>query len=202
VPLPITLVVEGTTDAAVARRLLAEAGLNAAHEYVMDGKAALDRSLAAFNSAARFSHWLVLRDLDSDAGCAPALRRQLLPQPASPMRLHVAVRAIEAWLLADAGAASGALGIALARIPADPEALPHPKRTLINLARQSRKRAVREALIPGPATTAAVGPGYAGFIVDFATNLWRPAVAARRSDSLARLREALRQAAGSTRPVR
>lgn len=71
---PVTLAVEGTTDAAVARRLLHEADLQAGPEYVKNGKSALDQSLAGYNNAARFSCWLVLRDLDQDAACAPALQ--------------------------------------------------------------------------------------------------------------------------------
>jgi hypothetical protein len=58
--------------------------------------------------------------------------------------------------------------------------------------RQSRKRAVREALVPKPGTTAKVGPGYGVFLIDFATRRWRPRIAARRSPSLARLRDFLR----------
>jgi hypothetical protein len=48
--LPLTLVVEGTTDAPVLRRLLVEAGLLAGPEYIKDGKAALDQSLAGYNN--------------------------------------------------------------------------------------------------------------------------------------------------------
>lgn len=108
---PITLAVEGTTDAAVARRLLDEAGLQVGPEYVRNGAAALDESLAGFNEAARFSRWLVLRDLDRDAPCAPELYRRLLPAPSAFMRLHIPVHAVEAWLLADAEAMSRCLSI-------------------------------------------------------------------------------------------
>jgi len=188
---PITLAVEGTTDAAVARRLLGEVGLRPGAEYVKNGKPALDQSLAGYNNAARFSCWLVLRDLDEDAACAPALRQTLLPTPATHMRLHIPVHAIEAWLLADAESIGHFLSVPKVRVPADPEAIPHPKRALVDLARQSRKRAIREALVPAPSTTAKIGPGYAAFLIEFATKHWRPAVAAERSKSLARLRDHL-----------
>jgi len=190
---PITLAVEGTTDAAVARRLLDEAGLQPGPEYVRRGKGPLDRKLAGYNNAARFSCWLVLRDLDQDAACAPALSERLLPNPAVHMRLHIAVHAVEAWLLADAESISRSLSISQARVPADPEAIPHPKRALVDLARQSRKRSVREALVPAQGTTAKVGPGYAVFLIEFASYHWRPEVAATRSPSLARLRMFLRE---------
>src|SRR5205809_143115 len=117
---PITLAVEGTTDAAVAKRLLDEAGLEPGPEYVKGGKGALDKSLIGYNNAARFSCWLVLRDLDRDADCAPALCQKLLAAPATHMRLHIPVRAIEAWLLAGAKAISDFLSIAQTRVPANP----------------------------------------------------------------------------------
>lgn len=190
-PGPVTLVVEGTTDAVVARRLLGEVGFDPAHEYVTNGKNALDEKLRGYNNAARFSCWLVLRDLDHDANCAPELCRHLLPNPAAHMRLHVLVRAVEAWLLADAEAISESLSVPAARVPVDPEVIDSPKRAVIDLARRSRKRAIREALMPAPGTTARVGPGYSAFLTQFAGEAWRPTIAAQRSESLARLRRFL-----------
>jgi len=184
----VTLVVEGTPDAAVARRLLQEVDLESGYEYITNGKGALDRKLAGYNNAARFSCWLVLRDLDHDAECAPTLSRLLLPSPSPHMRLQVSVRAVEAWLLADADAVSEALAISVARVPRDPETIPDPKNALVALARRSRKKAVREAVVPPHGTTARVGPGYSEFLTQFASLAWRPDVAAQRSESLASLR--------------
>lgn len=55
------------------------------------------------------------------------------------MCFRIAVREVEAWLLADAEQAAGFLAVPLARIPAEPETLPDPKATLIALAGRSRK---------------------------------------------------------------
>ncbi|HEX6997531.1 MAG TPA: hypothetical protein VF322_05265 [Gammaproteobacteria bacterium] len=184
----MTLAVEGTTDAAVAKRLLQEAALQVGPEYVKNGKGTLDRALNGYNRAAHHAQWLVLRDLDQDAACAPDLRRTLLPAPAPRMRLHIAVRAVEAWLLADAESLSTFLSVPARRVPADPEALPDPKRALVDLARRSRRRAVREALVPAPGSTAKVGPGYTALLIDHVWNGWRPPIASARSPSLARLR--------------
>jgi len=196
--LQVTIAIEGTTDAAVIRRLLDEAGLQTDREYVKKGKSALDQSLSAYNNAARFSCWLVVRDLDQDAKCAPDLRRTLLVHPAAHMRLHIPVHSVEAWLMADSQHISEFLSVPRSKIPTDPEALPHPKRALVDIARLSRKKAIREAMVPPPGT-AAVGPGYSAMLVDFSINHWRPSVASSRSGSLARLRTFLRrkaQAAG------
>jgi hypothetical protein len=99
--------VEGTTDAAVARRLLIEADLEPGHEYVLNGKGALDQRLAGYNRAAGLACWLVLRDLDQDAECAPALRRTLVETPSAHMRLHILVHAVEAC--ADSAGAAPAM---------------------------------------------------------------------------------------------
>jgi hypothetical protein len=188
----VTLAVEGPTDAVAVKRLLDEAGIEPGPEYVKSGKNLLDSSLRGYNNAARFSCWLVLRDLDRDAECAPKLRQDLLAKPAAHMRLHIAVRALEAWLIADSDAISDALSIPPARVPPDPEAIEHPQRALVDLARHSRSKAIRQALVPAAGTTARVGPGYTAFLTEFIAADWRPQVAATRSHSLARLREFLR----------
>lgn len=195
---PVTLVIEGVIDSAVARRLLGEVGLAVAAEHGGTGKATIDRYLRGYNNAARFSCWLVLRDLDHDAGCAPALRARLLDRPAAHMRLHVAVRAVEAWLLADGERISAFLRVTRTLVPGTPERLDDPKRTLVALARRSRSRAIREAMVPAPGATAAVGPDYASFLVDYASSHWRPEVAEQRSEDLGRLRRHLLRAARST----
>lgn len=197
---PVSLVVEGATDAVVARLLLAEAHLPAGPVYVQGGKGKLDQRLAWYNDAARFSCWLVLRDLDHDGSCAPELRQRLLPAPAVHMRFHVPVRAIEAWLLADADAICDVLSVRRARVPQDPDSLEDPKGHLLDLARQSRRRAIREAMLPAAGRSARVGPGYAATLIELAENRWRPDVAAAHSASLARLREFLRRVSrGSSR---
>ena len=191
----ITLAVEGRVDEAVARRLLKDAGLEAGPVYGLKGKPALDPKLEGYNRAARFGPWLVLRDLNSDAPCAPALRQQLLPSPSARMRLHVVVHAVEAWLLADTAAFSTFLGVKEATLPPAPEVLPSPKQYVINLARGSRKRTVRDALLPEKGAAARVGPGYNAMLAEFVATTWRPPVAALRSESLERLRRHLDQQA-------
>jgi hypothetical protein len=67
----ITLAVEGRTDEAVGKRLLAHAGIEAGAVYGLRGKHDLDGKLPAYNNAARFSPWLVLRDLNTDSPVLP-----------------------------------------------------------------------------------------------------------------------------------
>ena len=75
-------------------------------------------------------------------------------------RYRVAVRAIEAWLLADAERLAKYLGIPRTLVPRFPDQGDHPKRTLVNLARRSRKRAIREGMTPRQGSGVQVGPEY------------------------------------------
>jgi hypothetical protein len=191
---PVNVLVEGITDEAVIRCVLEYVGLTCRTVYGKRGKSDLLRRLPNYNQAARFASWLVVVDLNRDAECAPDFVRSVLPNPAGRMRFRVAVHAIEAWLLADAERLAAFLGTPVARIPPNPDAEPDPKTTLINLARRSRRRAIREDIVPREGSGGRVGPGYPGRIIEFVTatkHPWRPEVAIQRSDSLRRCVEAL-----------
>jgi hypothetical protein len=98
----MNVAVEGVTDGSVVGRILRDHGVGMAQVSGLRGKGHLDLRLPAYNNAARFSDWLVVRDLDQDADCAATLVRAKLRAPSKGMRFRVAVRSIEAWLLADA----------------------------------------------------------------------------------------------------
>ena len=149
---PIHLLVEGPTDEIVLRSVLNAAGLPCGAVYGKNGKADLLRKLPQYNqAAAHYGRWLAVVDLDHDRNCAPDFVAETLPTPASGMCYRVAVRAIEAWLLADVERLAAYLGVSQALIPRmPPDQDDHPKRTLVNLARRSRKRAIREGMAPRP----------------------------------------------------
>ncbi len=184
---PVNLLVEGYIDRVIVRRVLEHVGLPCGNIYGEQGKEYLLQRLPNYNQAAQFYPWLVVIDLDQDAQCAPEFVRRVLPKPAKHMQLRVAVRAIEAWLLADAQHLAAFLGISKARFPANPDAEPDPKITLVNLARQSHRRKIREDIVPRPGSKAQVGPGYPGRLTEFVLGVkqaWRPEVAMRHSPSL------------------
>jgi hypothetical protein len=181
----VTVAVEGDLDAAVVRRVLAEATLSIGPIYGRRGKNYLDKSLNGYNNAARRSCWLVVRDLDHDAECAPELVQLLMPKPSAQMCFRIAVRQIEAWLLADRGRIADLFQLSLDVIPRNPDALDDAKGTLVQLARRSRNRRLREEMVPEASTSAKVGTGYSGRMIDFAANIWRPGFAALSSPSLA-----------------
>ncbi len=182
----LTIVVEGISDEAIVRKLCLIAQVAVGPVYIQRGKAQLDERMAGYNAAAQYAPWLVVRDLNSDAECAPELREKLLPAPAKYMHLRIPVRTIESWLLADREGISKYLGISKTLVSRDTEALERPKRTLINLARRSRKRAIREDMVPPEGVSSEVGPGYTARIIEFSMFHWNPENAAIRADSLNR----------------
>lgn len=177
-PLEVNYLVEGSTDAAVARTLIRVGGATPGAEFVMRGKSRFDANLPKYNAAAAHYPWLAIRDMDHDAACAPTLVGMNLPAASGLMCFRIAVREAEAWLLADREAFAESLGVSLVRIPAEPETLPDPKLTIVNIARHSRKRAVRIGLVPEQGAGISIGPEYAAWMIDFAQNKWNPVRAA------------------------
>lgn len=195
----VTCAVEGIPDEAVVRRLLAEVGLEVGPVLGRKGKPHLLREIARFNASARELPWLVVVDLDNDAECAPEAMARWLPRPEQGMHLRVAIRSIEAWLLADRSRIAAFLDVDPSQVPYHPEALPNPKKTLLDLARRSRSRETRDGLVPRPASGRDVGAGYNSLMTEFALTRWRPTEAARCSDSLARCRKRLAELVRSPR---
>jgi len=189
----ITIAVEGPTDEAVARRLIDAAGATLGAVYGKSGKPAVLQRLNGYNAAARFSPWLVMVDLDQDADCAPPFRARHLPQPAETMCFRVAVRETEAWLMADRDALADFLSVTPARIPLQPDEIPQPKQTLVNLASHTRRRDIREGMVPRPGSGRTVGPLYTSLLIQYVRTHWRPEVAELHSDSLRRCRLRLRE---------
>ena len=185
-PVIISAAVEGVTDEAVVRKLILHVGAQPGAVYGKNGKPHLRERIAGYNNAARHAPWIVLMDLDREADCAPPLRAAWVPAPVPLLCFRVAVRAVEAWLLADSEALADFLSVARKRIPGDPERLPAPKDALVNLARASRRKAVREDMVPREGSGRAVDPTYASRLVEFASSCWQPNRAAHHSDSLRR----------------
>jgi len=197
-PPVFSVAVEGDLDEAVITRLASEVGATVGPVYGKRGKEALKARLRGYNSAARYSPWLVLLDLNQEEPCAPPFRQRLLADRAPQMCLRIAVRAVEAWLLGDRERLSRRLAIPVTRLetPSDPEALDDPKQFLVQAAVHSRSRLVRRDLIPSPGSGRKVGPGYTSRLIEFVIDRqrgWRPDVAAGVCDSLERAIRRLRE---------
>jgi hypothetical protein len=189
----VAAVVEGDVDAAVVRRLAADAGLEISTMHVKGGKQKVRARINGYNSAARYSPFVVLVDLDRDYACAPDLIADWLPDREPLLCFRIAVRAVEAWLLANRERAAKFLRIPKARIEEIPEAIADPKRTLVDIARGSMSRDVREDIVPRDGSGRQVGAAYLSRLIEFVNGAsgWRPEVAAANCDSLARARKAL-----------
>ena len=184
-PIFIDAAVEGPVDEAVVRRLTVEADAVLARVHGLRGKDHIKNQMDGFNQAARLSPWFVVVDLDRDAECAPVLVSSWLSSPGPRMCFRVAVRTIEAWLLADRARLADFLKIPTAKIPTNPDRENNPKQKMLQLARRSSNKSIRQALTEG---SGGVGRGYTAHMIEFATNHWLPEEAAKHSDSLCRCR--------------
>lgn len=186
---PFTVAVEGIVDEAVAFRLLAAVGAHAARVLPprdrRRGKSWLDDNGRNLVAAGEHIPVLILRDLDRD-GCVVAVRDTLAPRLTRFAAVRIAVRAIEAWLLADREALAASLGVRVGAFPVSPDDITDPKRALVDLARRSPRRALREMLVPRDGAGTSVGPEYALFVGSFATEVWSPERARSASTSLDR----------------
>ncbi len=188
---PVTLsgAVEGIVDEAVLYRLASFVGASIGVVYRTNGKQRLLKNLQGYNKAAQFTHWVILVDLDHDADCAAAFKTARLPETAPYLCFRIAVREIETWLLADRERIARFLSISLTDVPLNPESLERPTRTMVDLARKSRRSAIREDMVPRPGSGREVGAAYPSRLIEFVSDEqsgWRPEVAALASKSLRR----------------
>lgn len=192
----VSIAVEGTSDVEAVKKILSSRSIAVNHSqiFVTRGKSKLDTKIASYNTAAARSPWFVLRDSDRDDGdCPAATRSARLPQASqnSAMCFRLAVRSLEAWLLADVEGFASMFSVARAAIPRDVEQLADPKRSLVDLCRRSRRLVVKKAMVPPIGSAGRVGPEYVTWISEYARMFWRPDVAAANAPSLSRALSAI-----------
>jgi hypothetical protein len=186
--IPVNLAVEDELSEVVLRRLLEyvdrEYAVGVA--YRRGGYGYLRGTIKGWNHAARGKPFIVLTDLDHYP-CPAALMQEWLPEPKSPnLLLRIAVREVEAWLLADRTNLGRYLGISPVLVPIEPDSLRDPKASLVNLAARSRSRDVRTGIAPKPGSTAKQGRDYNASLSNFTRSHWDIDGARRSSPSLAR----------------
>jgi hypothetical protein len=157
------------------------------------------KNIAAYNLAARHEHYFVLTDLDTAHECAPDLISQWLPHERSPqLTFRVAVHEVESWFLADRESFASFFSVNKALLPLSSDTLADPKQAVFNLARKSRKRQMREAILPID-EYARIGPGYNLEFCDYIQNYWNIAKARQSSPSLDKAMTALEKIAQQNR---
>jgi hypothetical protein len=187
------LLVEGPTDEALGRRLLTATGHTSGICFGRRGCAFIQQSIQGYAQRARYgSPLFAMADfMDFEHNCAPSLATALIPDKPELMILSVVVRELESWILADRQGVADLLRVSVALVPHNPEMLPDPKRSLIDLARRSRRTHIREAFVPQPGTSASTGPGYALEVQRFVAGSWDFNRARELSPSLNRCLERL-----------
>ena len=198
------IAVEDDLSDAVVRRLLGHArrGFEVCGRYPLSplgyrkpqlsGHGYLKANVQAFNKAAAETPHLLLTDLDV-AACAPELIQEWIGAPLHPnFVLRVAVREVEAWLLADVNNMADFLSLTPRDLPVNIEAVAEPKEEIVRLASTSPDREIRDNLAPRPGSTATTGRLFTRSLVGYVRDRGDVDAAAAKADSLGRALKALR----------
>ncbi len=191
--IPINLVFEDVLSEAVLKQMLKQSQrpFLVGDCFNERGYGQIQKKISGFNNAAKGMPYLVLTDLDN-AECPLVILSEWLTQPKHPNLLfRIAVKEVEAWLLAHREAFAKFLGISVDNIPRDADRIPDPRQCLINLTRRSKKRDLREAIVPPPNSTAKIGKDYNRPLIEFVNESWQVASAQTNSPSLERTMNAL-----------
>lgn len=139
---------------------------------------------ARYNEAGRYTTVIGLADLEQ-AECASSLLGSKLPYKSPGFHLRLAVRMLESWLLADRQSLARFLRVPVSTMPTEPDAERHAKRVLVDIARRSTSKTIREALVPYD-SGGVVGPDYVATMSEFITQHWQAVAARKTSPSLER----------------
>jgi hypothetical protein len=194
-PINVSLIAEGPLDEQVLRQLITQTAthLQAGVCYGRSGREWLKNNLAKFNQAAHVWPYISLADLEQ-VECPPTLLQLWFPQGFhANLRPRIAVRMVESWLLADREALARYLGISAHHIPHQPEEEINPKQVMVNLARRSRYRVIKEDLVPTPHSSGHVGKNYRGQLEKFVVEEWQAERAQANSPSLQRAIRSIQQ---------
>ena len=183
----LTLAVEDYLSEAVARKMLLQSDRNYCVTNCLGKKGFgyLKAKINVFNDASKTSPFFVLTD--QDFGCAPEkIKSWLDGSPNSNFIFRIAVMEIEAWVMADRNAFSEFLSISAEKLPYRMDELADPKQFLLERTKKSRKRILKDDIIPKPGSTAKVGPNYNARLTEFVINSWDVTRAIKHSESLNR----------------
>ncbi len=183
----IHIFVEGAPDEVVARRLVEACGHRTATCFGKKGWVFIRDNIAKYNQAAAHLCCLTLVDLmDTGHFCPVEVISQWLPNRQPNMLLRLVVRELESWLLADRAGLAAFLHVNAERIPPYPEQIADPKREIVNIARRSRSRNIKSALVPEQGSTAQVGKMYFSEMTAFIQKQWDITAARENAPSLHR----------------
>ena len=190
----VILAVEDRLSEAVATKILEKFSIEIIERIGFQGKSHLERKTPEFNRAASGITVFMLTDLDSPRDCPPGLIRSWIKGSLNPkFFFRVAVMEVESWVMADRIGFAAFLSIPLHRIPLSTDDILNPKEFLISLARRSKRKTVREALVPTQGSTLSIGNQYNTLLSEFVREHWDLERAAAVSPSLKRTLDRLAQ---------
>lgn len=190
--LNINIATEDALSEAVAERLINEyTNFKINLKLGLKGNSHLKKNLKSYYQIAKRQPFLLITDLDS-MSCATLLvsdwkQRLKITEP-TQMIFRVAVREVEAWLLADREGLGSLLGTS--NLPRNPDALDDPKRELLRFAQKASKN-IRDGLVIKKGEIASQGLEYNSILSNFVKNSWNPERAIVYSDSLNRCKTRL-----------
>ena len=183
----VNALVEGDMDEAAVKRIIEAAGHLPGTVYGKRGYGYIREKIGGFNLASQGAHYIALVDfMDTRLSCPPEVISNWLSNRLPNMLFRVVVRELESWLLADRQNLAKFLHIDVAKVPVSPELVHDPKQALVNLARRSRSKRVREALVPQVGSTATVGKLYKSEMISFIQEHWNIVTARGNAPSLDR----------------
>jgi hypothetical protein len=194
------VVVEGRLEVPASLKLLRELGLNTEGLFPIDkgGRTNFWKDVERYNQAAKHIGPIFgLADLETNPCPSGLLIAHLKHGRSKDFVLRIAEPMLESWLLADSTALADFLKVSVKQIPANPEALTHPKRSVVDAARKSKSRDIRDDLVPKNGSAGVVGPGYTPRMSEFIEKHWRPLEAEKQSQSLRKAIAAIKAATGT-----
>jgi hypothetical protein len=197
-PGDLILVTEDIPSEALAHRLLGYIDPDASFKSIgRRGIGYVQSKLRDLNRAAAGLRIVAIADRDSVRKCPIETVQSWLGGVRRHPNLVVrmAEMEIESWIIADREGVSDFLEIPTHRVSQFPDELVDPKQELVNLARLSRSRNIREQMCPALTAPTTVGPEYNGVVEHFIRSTWRPARALPNSPSLRRAEQRIRELA-------
>lgn len=186
----VALATEDVLSEAVGKRLLIDAGYHIDPSPILrkNGFGYLRSKMDSWCEMAQRKPILLITDLDT-ASCPVDLRAAWIGnrKPTENLVLRIAVREIEAWLMADHLAFRTLIGNRGTLSP-NPDLLPDPKQSLLRLVERQASREIREDMVANASAIASQGIGYNYRLSQFVATVWNPERAGMRSKSLQKAR--------------
>lgn len=193
----VILAVEDELSESISTQILGHFDIEIWYTIRGKGNVSLRQKAPELNRSANGAAIFLLTDLDSPRDCPPGLIRSWIRSTLNPrFFFRVAVMEVESWVMADRVGFADFLSVPLHRIPSPTDNILNPKEFLLSLARKSKKKAVREALVPAPDTTFRVGNEYNILLSEFVQDHWDLERAATASPSLKRTLDRLAEEKG------